>query len=491
MTEHHGLDLDAINAASGGHSIFAPSGSHMWLTCSGSLIPNILAPDDAGEDAAYGTVGHEVGEEWLLRINDLRDGLEPITEDMIDEARPDYLIGKVRIVKERTRSFAIHIDEEMLAHVARYIQWCVDLPGEHYIETRVDFSRLTPIPDQGGTCDHAACSPGLLIGTDLKMGQSPLNIVYAAEDIDDPRALITQPDGTVVFNGNPQVLIYLLGFFYRWDHKYNFQEIVVRIAQPRLDHFHEWTTTREELLKFADYVKVRAHDAWVPNAPRTPSKKGCRWCRVKGTCAAILSWKHQATDGIFDAVADAVGEDGVIEGVFSVVDSKDMELAKRELDLSPEQAQLPEIAMLSTAQMAKILEHRKVFEDWMKAIHEELTSRAIGGEEIPGFKVVVGKEGNRKFVVAEEDPTWLPDQLAFVGLEGDDALEKKIVSPAQAEARLKTKYGLRAKVAASLIAHLVVRDPGKRTLVPSSDKREEIEDVGSVFDDVSGAEDEI
>lgn len=464
MSDHHGLDLKAIEAASGGHSIFAPSGSAMWLTCSGSLIPNLTAPDTAGIDAAEGTVGHEVAEEWLTRIKVQNEDPDPeLTTagspyDLIDWCAPREWIGQVRTIQERTEAFDIEITEEMLAYVRQYVEWCFKVLGEHYIEERVYFSQLTPIDNQGGTADHFACSPGLLVITDLKYGK-----------------------GVQVFaEGNTQARLYALGVFFKYDYLYDFQKITIRIAQPRLEHFDVWEITREELLEFAEYVRERAAAAWVFNAPRTPSPKGCLWCKVKSTCPALLAWTHEAVDDVFDDLTQ--DEDGVIEGVtYSVATmgaaTDAMEAGREIKPVRPD--------VMSTEAMAKLLPYRKTIERWFAEIEAELEHRAMSGEQIPGFKLVKGREGNRTWM----DETDAPTELEFIGVETDDLFTRKLISPAQAEEKLKKTYRLSKDAGARLLSHLVTRAPGKQTLVPEDDKRPALEDVGDVFDIVSDDDD--
>jgi len=478
MSEHHGLDLDAIQKALGDHSIFAPSGSYMWLFCSGSLIPNLLAEDDAGEDAAYGTVGHEVGEIWLNELAESEMG-ELGLEEWIDECCPTALIGTTKTIKERRESFDILIDSEMVAYVRQYVKWCVTLPGTQFVETKVYFSELTPLPNQGGTADHAACEPGVLTITDLKMGRSPDNIVFAAEDANDPRALV---DGK--FNGNPQAMLYAIGFFLKFDARFHFERIVIRIAQPRLSHFDVWETTREELLAFAEYVKVRAALAWQPDAPRAASPKGCRWCKVKATCVAKVALAHDLTEGVFDAVEEATvmrDDNGVIEGEFRVLTTADMESTKKLLDDRGFALTPPSASTMTTAQMAKVLTYRKVMEAWFKDVAAELLYRGNkNGDDVTPWKVVDGRDGDRKWV----DPTTVAEELEFLGVPEDEIEITEVISPAKAEEKLKAA-GLTKSRAASLLAPLVNRAPGRPTLVLLKDTREELEDVGSVFEPVS------
>lgn len=488
----HGLDLAAIEAASGGHSIFAPSGSAMWLTCSGSLIPNILAPDTAGIDAAYGTVGHHVAETWLKAIQSILPKLEAGEYDtmaaVVDWCEPNHLIGTTQTVHERDESFVITIDEEMLGYVRRYVEWCVALPGDHYVETRVDFSQLTPIPNQGGTADHGACEPGVLTITDLKMGMERVDAVF--EDRDSPQTIIDLGDRWT-FNGNPQALIYALGFFFAWDWFYDFQRIVIRIAQPRLDHFDVWETTREELLQFAEFVRARASAAWAPNAPRTPSPKGCRWCKVKGSCPAKAAWAQDLVDGVFDPVTDEDGFCASCEGAgcgacAPVIDAtytvQDMAVRADMIVSGKTEMDPRDPCALSNEALGKLLPYRKAIEAWFEAMHEEAVRRALDGETIPGHKLVQSAPGKRAWRNEDEAVEWLG---AVASVDPERLYKKVLISPAQAEEIVRRDARVSKKEAASLLDSAVTRPPGRHTLVPEKDRRDALEAPGDLFEDWS------
>jgi hypothetical protein len=411
----------------GGHSVFAPSASKMWLGCSGSLIPNLFAPDDAGEDAAYGTVGHAVGEEWLKTLK-----------------RPKHLIGTSQYVPSGELGFLIEIDEVMLDYVKRYVDWCKHLPGRHFVETRVDFSVLTPIPNQGGTADHVACMPGRMVITDLKMGK-----------------------GVKVFaEGNTQAMLYALGFFLKWDWLYDFEDILIRIAQPRLDHWDEWLITREQLLEFAEYVKVRAAAAWVQNAPRTPSAEACQWCRVQANCSAKAKVVFDLAEGVFDDLAKTVSVEEADE-FRGRLDFKEFELA--------------DPMSLTTLEMEQIYEWRGSVERYFLKIHEELMKRAQRGMKLKMQKLVESRS-HRAF--RNKDRTVA--KLLELGLKREDILTEELPSPAQVEEMLRKKLKYTTKMLEGVLEDVVIRPPGKATLAPMSDKRPPFgSNDGDVFSDLA------
>lgn len=437
MTEHT-FSLTQMRAAmkavvDGGHSVFSPSGSPMWLGCSGSLIPNLFAPDDSGEDAAYGTVAHMVAEQWL------KSGV-----------KPSHLIGTKHWVDAGDWGFHILIDQVMLDHVQRYVNWCDFLPGQHYVEQRVDFSSLTPIPGQGGTADHFACWWQHMVITDLKMGKGVH--VYAT--------------------GNSQGMLYALGVFYEWDWLYDFQSIEIRIAQPRRDNFDTWTVTREELLAFAEEVRVKAAAAWVQNAPRTPSAKACQWCRVTATCAAHAKVVIDSAEGYFDDLFEPVTEDAML-------DFKESLAERRELNaVDP--------STLTTAELDKLYAWRGAVEKFWKKVQIEMSKRAANGANFKSWKLVESRT-NR----AWRGPATAAKRLIAAGCKASDVVSTVTCSPADAENLLKAlKYT--PKEVQEILSDIVFKPPGKATLASILDKRPELQDATEdAFSDLAEHEEEL
>lgn len=433
MTEHH-FPLSDLKKAmqavvDGGHSVYSPSGSEMWLGCSGSLLPNIFAPDDSGVDAATGTVAHWVGEQWLDT-----------------GVRPDHLVGQKKYVPRRDQiGFLIKIDEAMLDHVERYVDWCSVLPGDHFVETKVYFSQITPIPDQGGTADHVACTWRRMVITDLKYGEGLK--VYAKM--------------------NTQARLYALGFFYEWDWLYDFQEIEIRIAQPRLGHFDTWIITRAELLEFADYAEVRAYAAWEPNAPRTPSEKACQWCRVKLTCTANIKMMFDMTAGVFTSVDKEISTESMAEFKESLVLLDKPEIA--------------DVARLSTSDLALIFGFKSQVIRFYNTASVELARRAAEGAKVPRWKLV---EGRANRVIANEKSA-LDYLINDLGLARSDLMKQQMASPAEIEVLLR-KHGYKMRDLPELLKPIVRKPKGRPTLAHEYDPRPELIDVtADVFGDTT------
>lgn len=427
MFEQLLLEFIAKHYREAAHSIFSPSGSHMWMTCPGALIPNLLAMDEAGFEAAEGTVAHECGEQWL------KTGV-----------RPSHRVGEIVRVVEGRKVFNIEITSEMLSHVEDYVMWCQFMPGTHFVEQKVFFSQYTPIPQQGGTADFFACQRHKLNITDLKFGQGIQ--VYAEE--------------------NSQALLYALGVFLKWDWLYDFQEIEIRIAQPRRDHMDTWEIDRRTLLAFGKKVRLAARDAWRLNAPLRPSGKACQFCKVKANCPAFAKIAEDLSNEAFADITDQIGHDPAVEIVETV-----------EADLFSPNLILP--ALLSTDDLAKVLPFRGPFEKWFAEIETQLEQRALEGQNVRGHKLVESRSNRvfKSFAVAL-------DKMAEAGVPREKMYSQKEKSPAQAE-ELLHETGMKKSDAVKFLSGVVKKPPGKPVLVPLSDKRPAYQhpDDG-VFDDL-------
>lgn len=424
-----------------GHSCYGPSGSAMYLNCVGSLIPNLLANDVAGIDAAWGTVAHGVTELWGKTGK-----------------RPDHLVGTNEWVEAGDWGYLIDIDDVMLDFCQMCIDWVDFLPGEKFWERRVDFSRLTPIPRQSGTADFIAIDrkKKRMVVTDWKFGKA--HQIFA--------------------EGNTQGMLYALGALFEFDAAfdgfYDIQEIEIRIAQPRLDHFDVWIISRDDLLEWSAWAKERMALAWTINAPRTAGAKQCEFCRVKATCAANAKLNIEMTEGIFTDTTEPVDADDMLAFQDRVDDLN--------FEVNP-----TDVGTLSTSQLASMSVFRSMAERWWKSLDVELLRRAKVGEDMSkhGLKIVE----SRSFRVFNDDKVAVRHIVAL-GVPRSDVVTEKVATPAQAE-KLLRKAGHKHKDIPSLLVDLISKPPGKPTLAPLSDKRAAIVDLSeAVFGDTTNPEDE-
>lgn len=444
MTEHR-LNLTALAEAmkNGAHSIFSASGSPMWSRCSGSLIPNILSPDTAGEEAAEGTVAHGVGEVWLRK-----------------NKKPRHLVGSTEVVYSckpeefdpaKDKSFRITITHEMLDQVQRYVDWCWSLPGTHYVEQRVDYSIYMPIPHQGGTMDHAACWWQNLVVTDLKYGK-----------------------GVQVFaKDNSQLMLYALGFFLEWDFLYDFQDITLRIAQPRLEHFDVVQITRQELLAFGEEMRERAAAAWQVNAERTPGEKQCQWCKVKPSCGAFAAFQDSVMSGVFRDLTKPITVDEINE-------------VKEQIDWMQPFRNFRPVADLDTDQMSVLYRYKGMMEGWWKALDAELKKRAAKGDISNLLKLVEGR--SRRYYPDEEKAVkHFVDELE---IPRDEVVVQSVQSPAEMEKILR-KHGYKRAELQTLLEPVVGKPRGKPSLVSVADRRPALGEIDdSVYRDLTNPEPE-
>ena len=98
---------------------------------------------------------------------------------------------------------------------------------------------------------------------------------------------------------------------------------------------------------------------------------------------------------------------------------------------------------------------------WLKRVKDTALTSMLNGEQVPGYKVVEGKQGNRKWV----DELKVADVLKGAGYAQEDYTETKLLSPAAMDKALGKKR------AAELLNGMTERTPGAPTVVPESDKR--------------------
>lgn len=217
---------------------------------------------------------------------------------------------------------------------------------------------------------------------------------------------------------NPQLKLYALGTLARFDMLYDIENVVMTIYQPRLDNVSTDTIKAKDLYAWGEEViKPGAQLALSEDAPVHAGD----WCQF---CPARYDCKERARDA--------------------------MELQKYlgQMVLSPE-----EIAEI----LGKIDRLTKFAED----IKDSALTKALDGEEIPGWKVVEGRS-IRKYVGSEEE---IVRQCEGAGYDQALLYERKLLTITNMEKLMGKKQF------AEVLGAYVEKPEGKPTLAPESDKR--------------------
>lgn len=220
---------------------------------------------------------------------------------------------------------------------------------------------------------------------------------------------------------NPQLRIYGAAALNMFDHLFEIKKVVMTIVQPRLNHISVESLSKDELVDWMEtVVQPAAALAWNGQGQFIAGNH-CKWCRAKAQCSA----RAQANTELarFDFAAPGSMADEAIGHV------------------------LTKAAMLHS---------------WVKDIEEFAYLQALKGRIWPGFKLVEGRS-TRKFV----DNDAVTAALIDAGVDSELLYERSLRSMTELEKRVGKNMFAR------ILGDLVVKSPGKPTLVPSEDRRPE------------------
>ena len=318
--------------------------------------------------------------------------------------------------EEAAKVIAAGVDPDSLVEPVRvYVDYVRSLGSEIVTEVSLDISLITKEPEARGTSDAVVFSEGVLHVCDLKYGKG-------------------EP---VSADGNPQLAIYAGAALAAFDFLGEIREVCMHIVQPRLNSISVWRVSVDELMAFlADVTRAGAQclrlldenrdPDTVPAEFFQPCAKACRFCRHRGKCAALAKYA----------------------------------LSVAGLDLPA-----PLKASLDVQQLAYILDRIGLIKSWMGEVEAAAHAALMEGREVPGYKLVEGRAGSRKWT----DESKAEKLLKAWKVPADFRYVKSLISPTQAEKLLKLKT-LTDEQWAELCGY-VSREPGKPTVVPASDKR--------------------
>ena len=393
----------------GNHAILSPSHAHTWANCLSSPLMEKGIPNPSSPYAAEGTKAHALAERTLRQM---LEGSECLTCDA---------------------KFAEECGEEMANNVAMYTKFVAERvaearkadPSAYFaFEHPVDISTITTEKGAKGTIDCLIAYPGHMWVIDLKYGAG---VPVSAER-------------------NEQLSIYAAALWEEVSMLYeDIEHIHLVIVQPRAGGINEWELPLDSLERFRTNIQTRgARAIKIYSEAEKPgdtdyccNETVCRWCRGKAKCPMLAKTAAAA----------------------ALVDYKDDE-AKPEAVQTIRVPDDPE-------KLAKCYSLLPILETFVKMVRESVTARLGQGEKIPGFKLVAGRKGPRKW----DDEAKVEALMKSMRMTRDEMYDYKLISPTKFEAALKANPKLLGVQQQNKLRGCITQSEGKPSVVEESDKR--------------------
>lgn len=223
---------------------------------------------------------------------------------------------------------------------------------------------------------------------------------------------------------NPQMMLYALGAMSELSLLYCFKSIHMVIVQPRVNNLSEFTMTADELIEWGEKVVKPKAEAAISGKGEFEAGDWCRFCRAKQQCKT----RYESNDSLYS-----------------------------ELSVQHDPR------LITLAELGDYLKRGKDMAAWLEDMKEYALSESLAGADVPGWKAVEGR-GSRVFTDTDE----AVDTLIKNGIDESVLYERRVLTLAQMEKAVgKKAFG-------EIVGNLVVKNPGKPTLVEESDKRPKI-----------------
>lgn len=239
---------------------------------------------------------------------------------------------------------------------------------------------------------------------------------------------------------NAQMKLYALGALDKYDWLYNIQTVRMTIYQPRIDNVSTWEISVTDLRQWADTVlQHRARLAFEGKGVFITGDH-CQFCKAKAVCKANADYQMEI---VKDDFADPV--------------------------------------LISDEQIVDIINRHKGFLSWIKSVNEHALRLAItDGKKWPGLKLV---EGRSNRIYSDEEKV-IEAIVNGTNFRGYDLYTQKILGVTAMQGLIGKK------VFDTLVTPLIIKPPGKPSLVNENDKRPELNSLDAAKLDFKNEEDE-